>query len=74
METGVIIVLVIGILIVLFPVAFIWYLNIGGILTSIRKRGAARQFEEAPSYLTCSIDNDCPPGYKCLGGRCIPIK
>ncbi len=20
----------------------------------------------------CRVDNDCPPGYVCIGGRCIP--
>ena len=22
--------------------------------------------------VTCGINNDCPPGYECVGGRCIP--
>ncbi|OGN99083.1 MAG: hypothetical protein A2Y58_03505 [Chloroflexi bacterium RBG_13_51_52] len=22
--------------------------------------------------LSCSIDNDCPPGYVCIDGRCMP--
>jgi hypothetical protein len=22
--------------------------------------------------LTCNIDGDCPPGYQCIGGSCIP--
>lgn len=22
--------------------------------------------------LACDIDGDCPPGYQCIGGRCIP--
>ena len=22
--------------------------------------------------LVCSIDSDCPPGYVCVSGRCIP--
>lgn len=22
--------------------------------------------------LVCSIDADCPPGYKCVEGRCVP--
>ena len=21
--------------------------------------------------LVCSIDTDCPPGYQCIGGRCL---
>ena len=23
--------------------------------------------------LICSLDADCPPGYQCIGGRCLPI-
>ena len=22
--------------------------------------------------VVCSIKSDCPPGYECIGGRCIP--
>jgi len=22
--------------------------------------------------LACSIDANCPPGYECIGGRCLP--
>ena len=22
--------------------------------------------------LICSIDTDCPPGYQCIGSRCLP--
>jgi hypothetical protein len=22
--------------------------------------------------LSCSLDTDCPPGYVCYGGRCVP--
>jgi hypothetical protein len=72
METVAIVVLSVGIPVFLFPVAFIWYLNIGGILKAIKNRGVARQFEEALSDLTCSVDADCPLGYMCLGGRCVP--
>lgn len=25
-----------------------------------------------PSVLVCRIDNDCPRGYICIGGRCVP--
>jgi len=23
--------------------------------------------------LACSINVDCPPGYECAGGRCVPV-
>ena len=22
--------------------------------------------------VVCSINSDCPPGYECIGGRCLP--
>jgi len=24
--------------------------------------------------LVCSVDADCPPGYRCVGGRCVPAE
>ena len=43
MEWQVIIALIVIIPVILFPVAFIWYLNIGGIYALIRKRIEARR-------------------------------
>ena len=40
MEWQVIVALVIAVPVILFPVAFVWYMNIGGIYTAIRKRQA----------------------------------
>lgn len=37
MEWQIIIALVIAIPIILFPVAFVWYLNIGGLVTTLRE-------------------------------------
>jgi len=43
MEWPVVLVLVLGIPIILFPAAYVWYLNIGGIYAAIReKRKATR--------------------------------
>jgi hypothetical protein len=71
MEWEVILALAIGILVILSPVAFVWYINIGGVF----KRGRAEElFEKTLPNLTCSVDTDCPPGYVCLGGRCMPQK
>ena len=25
-------------------------------------------------HTTCSIDNDCPLGFVCIGGHCVPAK
>jgi len=47
MEWQVILVLVIGIPVILFPAAYVWYLNVGGVYAAIReKRKAARGAEE----------------------------
>ena len=44
MEWQVILVLVLAVPVILFPVAFVWYLNIGGIYAAIReKRKATRK-------------------------------
>ena len=74
MEWATILALAIGILVVLFPLAYIWYINVGGILIAINSWKAVKQTEKAPSNLMCSIDSDCPPGYVCLNGRCMPQK
>lgn len=49
MEWQIIIALVVAIPIILFPVAFVWYLNIGGIYAAIkdaRARRVARKTEK----------------------------
>jgi hypothetical protein len=48
MEWHIIIVLIIAIPVILFPAAFVWYLNIGGIVNAVkeaRARKAARENE-----------------------------
>jgi hypothetical protein len=65
--------LAIGTLVILFPVAFIWYLNIDGIYKATKRARMAKVLKMRPD-LTCSIDADCPLGYVCLGGRCTPQK
>ena len=46
MEWQFILALVIAIPIILFPVAFVWYLNIGGIYTAIKEARARRVARE----------------------------
>jgi len=46
MEWQVIVALVIAIPIILFPVAFVWYLNIGGIYAAVREARAKRVARE----------------------------
>ena len=35
-------------------------------------RKDTKVFKLALPDLSCSVDNDCPTGYVCLSGRCIP--
>ena len=43
MEWQVIVALVVGIPIIFFPAAYVWYLNIGGVLGLIREKRRAAQ-------------------------------
>lgn len=36
----------------------------------VRKR--AQDLSEGEDKLHCQIDADCPAGFVCVGGRCIP--
>ena len=42
MEWQIIVAMVIAIPVILFPVAFVWYLNIGGIFTAVKEARARR--------------------------------
>jgi hypothetical protein len=47
MQTGMIIALVIAIPVILFPAAFVWYLNIGGIVQAVREARAKKAAAKA---------------------------
>lgn len=55
MQWEFIVALVIGIPIILFPAAFVWYLNIGGIFALIRERRAIRSAREKVAKAATSI-------------------
>ena len=52
MEVTLIVTLALAIPIILFPAAFVWYLNIGGIVTAMREAKAAREKKAAKVYTT----------------------
>lgn len=54
-------------LIVLLPVAFVWYITGGGIYLA-----AKRYLQKDKQSITCSIDSDCPAVCTCIGGKCVP--
>ena len=47
METGVVIALAIGIPMILFPAAFVWYLNLGGVFQAVKEARTRRVTEKA---------------------------
>ena len=47
MEWQVIVALAIAIPVILFPAAFVWYLNIGGVALAVREARARRVAEKA---------------------------
>lgn len=64
MEWHVILAGVLTIPFILFPVGFVSYLAIGGTYSTIFRKGMKK--------LGCSVNADCPKGYICVGGECIP--
>jgi hypothetical protein len=47
METGVVIALAIAIPMILFPAAFVWYLNLGGVFQTVKEARARKVTEKA---------------------------
>jgi hypothetical protein len=52
MEGTLIVALVLAIPVILFPAAFVWYINIGGIVNAIREARAARAKKVAAAKVT----------------------
>ena len=52
MQWELIVALVLAIPVLLFPVAYIWYINIGGIILAVRERKTRRAAEEHPVQVT----------------------
>ena len=43
MEWQVLVALIIAIPVILFPVAFVWYLNVGGVYAALKKRSREKK-------------------------------
>ena len=52
MQWELVVALVLAIPVLLFPVAYIWYTNIGGIVAAFRERKARTAAEERPVQVT----------------------
>ncbi|MFQ5997433.1 MAG: dickkopf-related protein [Dehalococcoidales bacterium] len=54
-------------------------LTLGGVVIRLYEIVRFRLRRRAPAempglHLSCSIDADCPPGYVCVNGLCVPKK
>ncbi len=52
MEWQIIVALVIAVPVILFPAAFVWYLNLGGIVHAVREARVAREKKAAAAKTT----------------------
>jgi hypothetical protein len=52
MELGMIVALVVAIPVILFPAAFVWYLNVGGVVSAVREARAAKAKKVATPIAT----------------------
>jgi hypothetical protein len=57
MEWQIIVALVIAIPVILFPVALIWYINIGGIYTAIKEARARRATRKKEARTRVDVTN-----------------
>lgn len=64
-----------GGLVILFPVAFVSYLNVGGLYQARKRASNGKKtcslVERIPT-LACRADTDCPQGHICVNGTCKP--
>ena len=66
MEWQIILALVLAVPIILFPVAYVWYLNIGGIYAAIRE---SRQKKAAREEETVVVADEQPVEKELVGTR-----
>jgi len=76
MEGLCLIILALAAALVLLPVAFIVYVNAGGSYRAMQYFLCARKTDKLEKTYSslCSIDADCPPGYICANGHCMPAR
>lgn len=61
MEWYIILALAVGIFVILFPIAYVWYLNVGGVYSAIRKAREKRGVGEEEVKAGTSVTNISKP-------------
>ena len=74
MEWWAILIIVLGAPVMLLPIVVIWYINVVGFAEMIKERRHAKRLHSTIKTMFCSIDTDCPEGYLCVDGVCVPAK
>jgi len=69
MEWYVILALVVGVAVILFPVAYVWYLNRGGIYTAVRESQKRRAIRGEKAETTTTDTADKPGIQKKAGTK-----
>ena len=75
MEWHTVLTLIVGAPFVFLPVAFVWYINAGGLYATIketRERKKAKVDSKGAVDQSCAVDADCPSGFICINGCCMP--
>ncbi len=62
---------IVALLIGLSTPLLIW---VGAGAALYQQRKQANLLKQALPNLVCSLDTDCPPGFVCVGGRCVPAR
>jgi len=57
MQWEFVVALIIAIPIILFPAAFVWYLNVGGIYTAIKEARGKRAVREGKRVMVAKVEN-----------------
>lgn len=63
---------VLVVLMAVFMPILIWVAAIRNIRLALVERRVSHRVSAAEA-IACRIDTDCPPGYRCLEGRCVPV-
>ncbi len=47
---------------------------VGAGVSLYQRRKEVSPLKQVFQDFACHIDTDCPPGFTCMGGRCVPVE
>lgn len=72
MEIFTYVLVAIGVIAFLIPLVFVWSIAICGVYICFKDKRVLNTGAQEVESLACSMDTDCPEGYVCINGHCIP--